>query len=139
MLSDRCLSVCRSSCPVCPVLPVTLVYCGQTVGRIKMKLGTQVGLGTGHIVSDGDPCSSLSPRAPNFRPISVVAKWLDGSRFKMPLGMEEELGPGDFVLEGNPALPFAKKGAEPLSPIFGRPCPLWPNGWMHQLRHSVWR
>jgi len=29
---------------------VTLVYCGQTVGWIKMKLGMQVGLGPGHIV-----------------------------------------------------------------------------------------
>ena len=39
-------------CPVCPVLSVTLVYCGQTVGvgPIKMKLATQVGLGTGHIM-----------------------------------------------------------------------------------------
>jgi len=35
MLSDRCLSV----------LYVTLVYCGQTAGRIKMKLGMQVGFG----------------------------------------------------------------------------------------------
>jgi len=34
--------------PVC--LSVTVVYCGQTVGRIKMKLGMQVGLGPGHIV-----------------------------------------------------------------------------------------
>jgi len=33
MLSVRCLSVCLS---------VTLVYCGQTVGWIKMKLGMQV-------------------------------------------------------------------------------------------------
>jgi len=41
----------------------------------------EVGLGPGHIVLDGD----LAPppqrgTAPNFRPISVVAKWLDGSR-----------------------------------------------------------
>jgi len=43
------------ACPVCPVLSVTLVYCGQTVGRIKMKLGMQVGLGPGHIVLDQDP------------------------------------------------------------------------------------
>ena len=43
MLSGRCLSVC-----LC-VLSVTLVYCGQTVGRIQMKLGVQVGLGPGHI------------------------------------------------------------------------------------------
>ena len=33
---------------------VTLVYCGQTVGRIKMKPGVRVGLGPGHIVLDGD-------------------------------------------------------------------------------------
>ena len=51
MLSVRCLS-----CPVC--LSVTLVYCGQTVGRITMKLGLQVGLGPGHIVLDGDPAPS---------------------------------------------------------------------------------
>jgi len=38
------------SCAVCDV-----VYCGQTVGRIKVKLGMQVGLGPGHIVLDGDP------------------------------------------------------------------------------------
>jgi len=31
------------SCPVC--LSVTLVYCGQTVGWIKMKLGMEVDLG----------------------------------------------------------------------------------------------
>jgi len=34
-------------------LSVTLVYCGQTVGWIKTKLGKVVGLG--HIVLDGDP------------------------------------------------------------------------------------
>jgi len=39
---------------VCPVLSATLVYCGQTVGRIKMKLGMRVGLDPGHIVLDGD-------------------------------------------------------------------------------------
>jgi len=36
------------------VLSATLVYCGQTAGRIKTKLGTQVGLGPGHNVLDGD-------------------------------------------------------------------------------------
>jgi len=48
MLSVRCpvLSVCLS---------VTFVDCGQTVGRIKTKLGMQVGLGPGHIVLDRDP------------------------------------------------------------------------------------
>jgi len=68
MLSDRG--------SVCPVLSVTLVYCDQTVGWIKMKLGTQVGLGPGHVVLDGDQATPLSKgHSPlNFRPISVVAK-----------------------------------------------------------------
>jgi len=41
--------------PVLSCLSVTLVYCGQTVGRIKMKLGMLVGLGPGRTVLDGDP------------------------------------------------------------------------------------
>ena len=73
MLSVRCLSVC----PVC-LLSVTFVHCGQTVGRIKTKLGMQVGLGPGRIVLDGDPVpppKEAQPSAPNFRTISVAAKW----------------------------------------------------------------
>jgi len=31
------------------------VYCGQTAGWIKLPLGTEVGLGPGDIVLDGDP------------------------------------------------------------------------------------
>ena len=46
------LSVC---CLFCPVLSLTFVHCGQTVGRIKMKFGMQVGLVPRHIVLDGDP------------------------------------------------------------------------------------
>jgi len=34
-----------------------LVYCGQMVGWIKMKLGTEVGLGPGHTMLDADPAS----------------------------------------------------------------------------------
>jgi len=50
LLSDRCLS-----CLSC--LSVTLVYCGQTVGWIKMPLATEVDLGPGDIVIDGDPAA----------------------------------------------------------------------------------
>ena len=32
-----------------------MVYCGQTIERIKMKPGARVGLNPGHIVLDGDP------------------------------------------------------------------------------------
>ena len=64
--------VCLS---VSAVLSVTLVYCGQTVGWMKTKLSTEVGLGHGQIVLDGDLGT-----APHFRPMSVVAKRLDGLR-----------------------------------------------------------
>jgi len=69
MLSDHCLSV-------------MLVYCGQTVGWIKMKFG-MVGLGPGHIVLDGDPPPPPHQRAqqpPNFWSMSFVVKRLVGSR-----------------------------------------------------------
>jgi len=49
-------ALCHQTVVSClSVLSVTLVHCGQTVGWIKMKLGTQVGLSPGHIVLDGDP------------------------------------------------------------------------------------
>ena len=92
MLSDRC-----------PVLSVTLVYCGQTVGWIKMKFGTHVGLGPAHIVLDRDP-APLPPMGHSPPQFSAqicsgqMAAWI-----KMPLGMEVGLRPGDFVLDGDPA------------------------------------
>jgi len=64
-------------------MSVTLVYCGQTVGWIKMKHGMQVGVDSGDFVLDGEGPSSPSPKGaqlPNFRPMSVVAKRLDGLR-----------------------------------------------------------
>ena len=51
---------------------------------IKMPLGMEVCLGSGHIVLDGDPAlptkRSTAPPTPKFRPMSVVVKWMDGSR-----------------------------------------------------------
>ena len=55
------LSACLSglSCLV-------LVYCGQTVGRIKMKLDMQVGIGPGHIVLDRDRAPPKGVQPPTF-------------------------------------------------------------------------
>jgi len=44
-----------------------------------MPLGKEVGLGSGHIVLDGDPVGTQRPRPctaalPTFRPMSIVAK-----------------------------------------------------------------
>ena len=114
---------------VCPVLSVTLVYCGQTVGRIKMQLGTQVGLGPGHIVLSGDPAHPFpnghSPQFSAHIPCGQMAAWI-----KMPLDMDLGLDPGDFVLDGDPAPPPQKGGGAPIQ-IFG-PCLLWPNRWMDE-------
>jgi len=62
--------------------PFRPMYCGQTAGWIKMPFGTEVGLSPGHILLDGDPAPSPAKggRAPNFWPMSIVAKWLDGTR-----------------------------------------------------------
>ena len=72
MLSDRSLSC----------LSVTLVYYSQTIGWIKMKLGTHVGLGPATLCYMGTHLRTppKGHSTPNFWPISVVAKWLDGSR-----------------------------------------------------------
>jgi len=52
------------------------------IGVVKMPLGMEINLGPGDVVSDGvaAPRERGTAHPPNFRPISVVAKWLDGSR-----------------------------------------------------------
>ena len=47
-----------------------------------MPVGTEVDLGPGHIVLDGGLTQPLPKEAQprNFRPLSIVAKRLDGSR-----------------------------------------------------------
>jgi len=72
----------------------THVCCSATACFIRMQLGMEIGLGPGHIVLDGDPAPLKRGHSPfpppqkkghslpplNFRPMSVVVKWLDGSR-----------------------------------------------------------
>jgi len=70
MLSDRCLS-----CPVC--LCVTLVYCDQTVGWIKMPLDMEVGLCPGYIMLHGNsapPKGESQHAAPTFWPMYIATK-----------------------------------------------------------------
>ena len=59
-------------------LSVTLVYCDQTVGWIKMPLGTELDLGPGDIALDREPSlpTEIGTAAPDitFRPMSIVAK-----------------------------------------------------------------
>jgi len=86
-------------------------YCGQTAGCIKMPLSMEVGLSPGDFVLDGDPAPpQKGGEAPNFRPISIVAKRLDGSRWHLAWRwalIQATL----YWMETQ--LPFPKKGAEP--------------------------
>jgi len=131
MLSVHCLSVlsCLSVCDVHALWPNGL--------RIKLKLGTQVGLGPDHIALDGN--HAFPPqRGTALTQFSVhiccgqMAAWI-----KMPFGIELGLIPCDFVLDGDPALPSPERGQSPL-----------PNFWpvsivakrLHASRcHLVWR
>ena len=104
-----CLHACLSVCPVCLSCPaclsLTLVYCGQTVGWIKMKLGTEAGLRPSHIVLDGDSASS-SPKGHSLQFSAHVCCGQAASWIKMPLGTEVGLGPGNIVhVDADPARP----------------------------------
>jgi len=54
------------------------VHCGQTTGWIKMPLGMEVDPSLGHIVLDPAP-QKRAQQPPNFQPMNVVTKRLDGS------------------------------------------------------------
>jgi len=101
-------------------------YCGQTAECIKVPLGTEVSLSAGDFALHGDPAPPQKEGgAPNFWPMSIVAKQLDGS--KCHLG-HVGLCSGDIALDGDPAPPPPKRSQPP---IFG-PRLLWPNGCMYQ-------
>jgi len=95
ILSDCCLSVCLYVC-----LSVTLVYCGQTVG----KKGT-------------------NPRHQIFGPHLL---WPNGWMDQDATWYRGRPRPRRRCVRWGPSsLPL--KGAQP--PVFG-PCVLWPDGWM---------
>ena len=58
------------------------ICCGQMAGWIKMPLSVEVHLGPSDFVLDGDPGPppQKGGRAPNFRPMTGVSRWLDGLR-----------------------------------------------------------
>ena len=73
------------------------MYCGETVGCIKIKLDMEVGLGPGDIVLDGDPgpLPENGHSSPHFSAhvyCGQTAQWI-----KTSLGMEVGLGPGNMA------------------------------------------
>jgi len=101
------------------VLSVMLVYCGQKVGWINMKLGMQVGLGPGDIVLDEDPAplpkKGVGPKFSAHVYCGQTTGWI-----KMPVGTKVGLGPGDIVFDVDPAPP-----PRVIAPQFLGPCLLW--------------
>ena len=66
------------------VLSETLVYCGQMAGWNKMPLGTEVGLGAGDIVLDGDPAPPArkgAQRPPLFAHFAVAWSPIKSQKF----------------------------------------------------------
>jgi len=68
-----------------------------------MALGSEVGLGLGHIVLDGNPAPlpkkrTEPPRFSDHFYCGQTAGWI-----KMPLGTEVGHSLGDIVLDGDPA------------------------------------
>jgi len=105
-------------------LSVTFVHCCQTVGRIKTKLGMQVGLVPGHIVLGGDPAAP--PKFSAYVYCGQTAGWV-----KLVLGMLVGLILGDFVIDG-----AQKSGQSPL-PNF-RPILIVAKGVDASKCHMVW-
>ena len=64
----------------------------------------EVGLGSGHIVLDGNP-APLPKRGQSRPPFSALFYYDQmAGCIKMPLGMDVNLGPGHVALDGVPAL-----------------------------------
>jgi len=61
-----------------------------------MPLDTEVGLGPGHVVLDGDPATS--PKKMGTAPTQFLAHVCCGQIKNMSFGKEAGLGPGDIVL-----------------------------------------
>ena len=88
----------------------------------SMPLSTEVGLGLGHIVLDGDPAplwKGAQQPPPHFSAhvyCGQTAGWI-----KMPLGREVSLGPGHIVLEQSPFSATAEHSCTAHGRKFDRP------------------
>ena len=101
-------------------------------GWMKTPLGTEVDLGPGDFVFDGDPAAAGKRHTQFLAHVycGQTAGWI-----KMALGTEVGFGPGHIVLDGDPASPPLKGHSppnfRPMSVVAER---------LNGLRwHLVWR
>jgi len=69
------------------------IVTNRWMDQCHLVVGTEVSLGLGDIVSDGDPAPQKGTQPPIFGPYLL---WPNGCR--LPLGTEVGLVPGDVVL-----------------------------------------
>ena len=145
-LSDHCLSVlsCLS------VRPVTLVYCGQMVRWIKMKLGVQVGLGTGHTVLHVEPAAPLErgTAAPSrFACYHIIQGprllWPNGWLDQDSMWCESRSRLAPHCVRWGPSYPFGKGHSSPLllclQPYDPRPTSIVDKRLAGSRCHVVWK
>ena len=131
-------ALCYQTIVLTACLSVTLAYCGQTAGWIKMPLGLEVGLGPVDFVLDWNPAPS--PQKGGGAPPQILADVYCGQTagwIKMALGMEVGLRSGEFVLDGDPASPPQKRQRSSL-PNF-RPISIVAKRLDASRCHLVWR
>ena len=78
-----------------------------------MPVGTEIGLGPGHILLDGDPASipqkgQIITQFWTHAYCGQTAGWI-----KMILGTDVGIGPGDIVLDGDPSPPQGGGAQQP--------------------------
>ena len=108
-------ALCYQTVVCLSCLSVTFVHCGQMVGRIKMKLGMQVGLGPGHIVLDGDPAPP-SPKGNNPQFSAHICCRQMAAWIKMSLGMELGRSAQATLCSMGTPLPSPKGGPQKIGP-----------------------
>jgi len=73
------------------------VYCGQTIGWIKMALSMEVSLGPGHTALDGDPAPFLQKGGTAHQFLAHFYCGQVAGCIKMPLDTKVGLGP-DYIV-----------------------------------------
>ena len=102
ILSDRCLSVLS-------VCNVAVLWPNGWIRNFRMPLGTDVGLGPGHIVLDGDPARPKEAQPPIFGPCLLWPNvWMDQDT----TSYEGRPGPKLHCVMGT-QLPLPKSGLSP--------------------------
>jgi len=88
-----------------PLLGPCIVAKRLDGSRCHLLRTTEVGLGPGHIVLDGDPVPIPQKKDTARQFLAHVCCGQMAGLIKMPFGTEVGLGPGDIVLDGDPATP----------------------------------